>query len=49
MQHSNVFIPHHLKITKQTQKLMKGTHDLKYFKNALELKYFLIPLLNIWK
>lgn len=49
MQHSNVPTPHPLKITKQTQKLVKGTHDLKYFKNTLELKYFLIPLLNIWQ
>lgn len=31
MQHSNVYTPHILKITEQTQKVMKGTHNLKYF------------------
>lgn len=37
------------KITKQTQKVMKGKQDLKYFKNTSELKCFPVPVLNIWQ
>lgn len=49
MQHPNVSTPYPLKITKQTQNVTKETHDLKYFKNTLERKSFLIPVLNIWR
>jgi len=49
MQHSHVSTLHPLKITKQTQNVVKETRDMKYFKNTSELEFFLIPVLNIWQ